>query len=204
MHRRISLSPARFWRPGLSVAIAVAGFATAALVGVAIAKAFTLKIEKNAKVTNQQGVTRHKNILTFHGSAVYLLTGDSKRHPECISSTCVQAWPPVTVSSAKKLSKAPAISGKLGVWHHKVPNRMINQVTLGGHPLYLFIGDKPNGAATGDGVDIGHHDIFDVVSAKGASSPGSGNHSGTGTNTTTQSSTSSSMSSSSTTTSYWG
>ncbi len=200
MYRRISLSPARLWRPGLSVAIAVAGFATAALVGVAIAKSFTLKIEKNAKVTNQQGVTKHKNILTFHGSAVYLLTGDRKSHPECVSSVCLQAWPPVTVSSAKKLSKAPGISGKLAVWQHKGLGHMINQVTLGGHPLYRFAGDKPNGAATGEGISFGPTEVWHAFSASAPKAGGTpGSQSGTGTSTSTSAS-----STSSTTTSHWG
>ena len=210
MHHRNFLSPARLWRPGLSIAIAISGFAMAALVGVAIAKSFTLKVEKNAKVTNQQGVTKHKNILTFHGSAVYMLTGDKKSHPECASSTCLQAWPPVTVSSAKKLSKAPGISGKLGVWRHMGLGQMINQVTLGGHPLYNFSGDKPNGTAKGEGISFGPTEVwhaFSVASSKAAGGQGSGTHSGTGTTsgsgttTTTQSTTSNSTTS--TTTSYW-
>lgn len=199
MHRQNFLSPARLWRPGLSIAIAISGFAMAALVGVAIAKSFTLKVEKNAKVTNQQGVTRHKNILTFHGSAVYMLTGDKKSHPECASSTCLQTWPPVTVSSAKKLSKAPGISGKLGVWRHKGLGHMINQVTLGGHPLYNFSGDTPNGAAKGEGISFGPTEVWHAFAAVSAGGQGPGTHSGTGTasgsgtTTTTQS----------TTTSYW-
>lgn len=207
MHRRNFLSPARLWRPGLSLAIAISGFAMAALVGVAIAKSFTLKVEKNAKVTDQQGVTKHKNILTFHGSAVYMLTGDKKSHPECASSTCLQAWPPVTVSSAKKLSKAPGISGKLGVWRHQGLGHMINQVTLGGHPLYNFSNDKPNGAATGEGISFGPTEVwhaFAAVSSKSTGGQGSGTPSGTGSTTTSGSATTTtSQSTTSTATSYW-
>jgi predicted lipoprotein with Yx(FWY)xxD motif len=199
MSRRNYLSTARLWRPGLSIAIAISGFATAALVGVAIAKTFTLKVEKNAKVINQQNVTKHENILTFHGSAVYMLTGDNKHHPECVSSTCLQTWPPVTVTSSKKLSKAPGISGRLGVWRHKGLGHMINQVTLGGHPLYKFSGDKANGVATGEGIAFGPTEVwhaFSVAASKATSTPGS-----PGTSTSTSSATSSSTS---TTTSVWG
>lgn len=194
MHRHKSLIPARLWRPGLSLVIAITGFATAALVGVAIAKTFTLKVEKNAKVTNQQGVTKHKNILTWHGFAVYMLTGDSKHHPECDNSTCLVVWPPVKVSSMKNLSKAPGISGKLGVWRHKG----FNQVTLGGHPLYRYSGDNPNGAATGEGISFSPTEVWHAFASASHAAGSSGSHSGTGTSTSTSSSSSSS------TTSYGG
>jgi predicted lipoprotein with Yx(FWY)xxD motif len=191
MPLRNPLSPALPRRTALSLAIAIVGFATAMLVGIAIAKSFTLKVEKNAKVTNTSGVTKRKTIVTNHGFAVYTLTGDSQNHPKCISAQCLQAWPAVTVSSAKKLSKAPGIKGKLGVWHHKG----MNQVTLGGHPLYHFSGDSGNGAANGEGI-VAFGGTWHVVKASAAKASGSGS-SGSGSSST-------SMSSSSTTTSAWG
>src|SRR5438270_9910579 len=86
--------------------VVLAGFATAALVGVAIAKTFTLQVAKNASVTNQAGTTKAENIVvTAGGRAVYLLTGDRARHPKCTKANgCFSFWPPVTVSSTKKLS----------------------------------------------------------------------------------------------------
>jgi predicted lipoprotein with Yx(FWY)xxD motif len=129
---------------------AVAGFGTAALVGVAIANTFTLQVAKNAKVTNQMRMTTRENIVVnSRGRAVYDLTGDSKTHPECTKAKgCFQVWPPLTVSSAKNLSKAPGINGKLGVWHR---NGFL-QVTLGGHPLYRFAPDSQKDAANGEGI----------------------------------------------------
>ncbi len=200
MHRRKSPNPARLWRLGLSLVIAITGFATAALVGVAIAKSFTLKVEKHAKVTNQQGVTKHENILTWHGFAVYMLTGDSRHHPECDNSICLQAWPPVKVSSMKNLSKAPGISGKLGVWRHKG----FNQATLGGHPLYRFSGDKPNGAATGEGISFGPTEVWHAFASSASKAAAGSGMSGTGTTSGTATQSSSSTGTSSTTTSYWG
>jgi predicted lipoprotein with Yx(FWY)xxD motif len=174
----------------LSLVIAVIGFTTAMLVGIAIAKSFTLKVDKNAKVTNQSHVTKHEAIVAAHGFAVYTLSGDSKSHPKCTSATCLGFWPPVTVKSAHAVSKAPGIKGRLGVWHRKG----FNQVTLGGHPLYMFSLDKRNGAATGEGI-VSFGGTWHVVKSSASSAPGSG---GSGT------SSSSSSSSSTTTTSMWG
>jgi predicted lipoprotein with Yx(FWY)xxD motif len=150
MSRQLPLSRARIRRPLLTLVIAAAGFGTAALVGVAIAKSFTLKVAKNATVTNTKGATVHEDIVVNgRGRAVYTLSGDSKRHPKCTkASGCFMFWPPVKVASASKLSKAPGIHGKLGVWHRNG----FAQVTLGGHPLYTYSGDKQKATATGEGI----------------------------------------------------
>ena len=76
-------------------------------------------------------------VLVNLGRLVYMLTGDSPSHPKCNSSNCHSFWPPVT-TTATKLAAAPAIAGKVGVWHHNG----INQVTLNGHPLYTFAQDS--------------------------------------------------------------
>jgi predicted lipoprotein with Yx(FWY)xxD motif len=132
------------------LAAAIAGFATAAVVGIALASTFTLEVAKGAKVTNTTGQSTNENIVVnFRKRAVYELTGDSKRHPECTKAKgCFQFWPPVKVSSAKQLTKAPGISGRLGVWHR---NGFL-QVTLAGRPLYTFAGDSQRDAATGEGI----------------------------------------------------
>lgn len=137
-------------RSVMMLVAAIAGFATAALVGVALAKTFTLQVAKNARVTNQMGVTKRENIVvTSRGFAVYDLTGDSKHHPQCTKTNgCFMFWPPVTVGSPKKLSKAPGVGGKLGVWHRNG----FFQVTLGGHPLHRFAPDSQKHAATGEGI----------------------------------------------------
>ena len=146
------LRPAR--RHGTKIAaatiVATAGFAAAALVGAALAKTFTLQVAKNARVTNQSGTTKTQNIVVnARGFALYTLTGDSKSHPKCTKANrCFSFWPPLTVSSAKQLSKAPGIKGKLGVWHRNG----FFQVTLAGHPLYRFAPDTQRHHATGEGV----------------------------------------------------
>ena len=129
---------------------AVMGFATAVLVGVAVAKTFTLQVAKNAQVTNQSGSTKRENIaVTSRGFAVYDLTGDSKHHPKCTKNGgCFKFWPPVTVSSPKLLSKAAGVTGRLGVWHRNG----FFQVMLAGHPIYRFAPDSQKRVATGEGI----------------------------------------------------
>jgi predicted lipoprotein with Yx(FWY)xxD motif len=126
------------------IVVALAGvLATAAL-----AKTFALKVAKHATVTDTKGKTTHPTIVVnSHGFAVYTLTGDSPKHPECTKSNhCLDFWPPVTVKSAKQLSKASGVKGKLGLWHR----RGFIQVTIDGHPLYTFFNDAKRDVATGE------------------------------------------------------
>jgi predicted lipoprotein with Yx(FWY)xxD motif len=149
----------------------LAGFALAALVGVALATAFTLRVAKNAQVTNQAGATTRENIVvTSRGFAVYELSGDSRSHPKCTKGNgCFMFWPPVKVSSASRLSKAPGINGKLRVWHRDG----LFQVTLGGHPLYRFAPDTQRDHATGQGVHGfgGTWHVLKLAGSAGAGTP---------------------------------
>ena len=127
-----------------------AGLGAAALVGVAVAKTFTLHEVKNATVMNANtGAIVHENIVTnSRGFAAYTLTGDSMSHPQCISNQCRMIWPWLTVSSPSKLSKGPGVPGKLTVWHHNG----VFQVVDGGHPVYRFAFDKNASDATGEAI----------------------------------------------------
>lgn len=181
------LKPARTRAPKLAVAIvaATAGFAAAALVGVAIAKAFTVQVAKNAKVTNQSGMTTTENIaVNSRGFALYTLTGDSKSHPKCAKgNSCFSFWPPLTVASAKQLSKAPGIKGKLGVWHRNG----FFQAMLAGHPLYRYAPDTQRHTATGEGIHS-FGGTWHVLKAAGSAS-GSATMTTTTTTTTTSTTT---------------
>jgi predicted lipoprotein with Yx(FWY)xxD motif len=142
---------ARRRRWTLILAAVVAGFATAALAGFAVAKTFTLNVGKNAKVTNfNTRAVKSENVATnSKGFVIYTLSGDSKQHPKCRQNNgCLGFWPPVTASSAKKLSKASALKGRLGIWKRNG----FNQVTLNGHPLYTFSMDSKRNAAGGEGI----------------------------------------------------
>jgi predicted lipoprotein with Yx(FWY)xxD motif len=133
------------------VVAALAGLASAAMVGLAVAKTLTLQVASGAAVTNQSGSTKTENIvINTKGRAVYTLSGDTTKHQKCTKADgCFAFWPPVTVSSAKNLSKAAGVKGKLGTFKRSG----IIQVTLGGHPLYTFSNDKKKDNATGEGVN---------------------------------------------------
>jgi len=165
------------------VVAALAGLASAAMVGLAVAKTLTLQVAKGASVTNQSGSTKTEAIVVnTKGRAVYMLSGDTTKHPKCTkANTCFQFWPPVTVSSAKGLSKATGIKGKLGVF--KRNGRM--QLTLGGHPLYTFSQDHQKHHATGEAL-VAFGGTWHVVKGprSGGSSSNSGNTSSTSTSTT--------------------
>ena len=134
---------------GLSL-VTAAGFGAAVLVGVALARTFTLNDASGAKVTNQQMMTTHEAIAVGPKKhAVYDLTGDSKSHPECTAANgCFTFWAPLKVPSGKTPTKAPGIKGKLSLWHRDG----FAQVLLSGHPLYYFVGDAMADDATGEGI----------------------------------------------------
>jgi predicted lipoprotein with Yx(FWY)xxD motif len=149
------------------LAAALAGLASAALVGLAVAKTLTLQVATGASVTNQSGSTKTENIvINTKGRAVYTLSGDTTKHPKCTKANgCFSFWPPVTVSSAKNLSKAAGVKGKLGTFKRNG----LTQVTLGGHPLYTFANDKKKANATGEGIN-GFGGIWHVVKGPAGSS----------------------------------
>jgi predicted lipoprotein with Yx(FWY)xxD motif len=138
-------------RTAIGATAALAGFATAALVSAAVAATFTLHVAKNAKVINANtGAVSHENIaVTSHSKAVYLLSGDSKTNPKCTKKNgCFVIWPPLTVPSGTKPTKASGIKGKLSIWHRNG----FNQVVLGGHPVYRYAPDRQKNVATGEAI----------------------------------------------------
>jgi predicted lipoprotein with Yx(FWY)xxD motif len=147
-----SLNHGRVLRPRSIVIVlaGMAGFAIAAFGAIAVAKTFTLKVAKNAKVVNfnTHAVSHETIVTTSRSAALYTLSGETPHHLKCTSSQCLSFWPPLKAKSAKSLSKATGIKGKLGVIHRKGFTR----VTLAGHPLYRFAPDKSNRVATGQDV----------------------------------------------------
>jgi predicted lipoprotein with Yx(FWY)xxD motif len=82
------------------------------------------------------------------GVALYTLSGDTKKHMECRKGNgCFAAWPPLKVKG--HATKAAGVKGKLGTFKRNG----FTQVTLNGHPLYLFAGDGgKSGTVNGDGL----------------------------------------------------
>jgi len=147
MFRHRQSVPSRLPRLRIAALAAACGLLT--LAAVAAARSFTLHAG-DAKVTNAQtgASSTERILLTRHGRAIYLLTGDSRHHPQCTSAVCLQFWPPVTVRSGHRPSAAPGLHGKLATWRHNG----FTQVTLNGHPLYRFSEDSRAGRASGEGI----------------------------------------------------
>jgi predicted lipoprotein with Yx(FWY)xxD motif len=128
---------------------AVAGLGAAALVGVAVARSFTLRVAKHATVVTPAGSAHEDIVVNSRGRAVYELSGDTRHHPKCTKANgCWSFWVPVKVASARKLSKAHGIKGRTQAWQRGG----FRQVTLAGHPLYTYTGDHQRDVATGEGI----------------------------------------------------
>ncbi len=151
----------RPWMPVLLV-LALTGAAAAAVAAMAVAKSFTLRVAKNVHVTNTptkafrvKAVDTHEAVAVGSaGFAVYTFQGETTHHIICkktnkSSTNCWAFWPPVSVTSAKGISKPSSIHGKLGTFR----NHGMLQLTLNGQPLYYFTPDLQAGnkhQATGD------------------------------------------------------
>jgi predicted lipoprotein with Yx(FWY)xxD motif len=158
--------------------LAVAGLALAAIAGMAIAKSFTLKVAKNVHVTNTPTKSfrvkavdvRESVAVGATGFPVYTFQGETTHHIICKKTTnsttnCWAFWPPVTVKSTKGLAAQTGIKGKLRTFK----NHGLNQVTLGGKPLYYFTPDimsHNKKMATGDELKT-FGSIWHIVKASG-------------------------------------
>jgi predicted lipoprotein with Yx(FWY)xxD motif len=156
----------------LTVGLAgTAGFAVAVLVGIAAASSFTLRVQKNAHVTNgfpPPKIDKHEAIaIGPKGVAVYTLAGETTSHLLCVTKTtgsmCLTFWPPATVKSAKNVTKQSGIGGNLGTFHRAGYGL---QLELNGHPLYYFLPDiKSHNPASATGDHVKNSGIWHVVTA---------------------------------------
>ena len=170
------------YRAALLLTAGVAGSAVALAVGMASASSFTLKVRNGVHVTNDptkafrvKPVNKHEAVAVGpSGFAVYTFQGETTHHIICqktssASTNCWGFWPPVSVASAKGISKQSGIKGTLGTFH----NHGTLQLTLNGQPLYYFTPDlqsKNKGQATGDELKT-FGSIWHIVTAD-AVSPG--------------------------------
>ena len=185
---------ARLARAAIVVVAGLSGFALAAIGGIAAASTFTLKVERNAHDTNAafkgfavRAVNKRESIAVGPaGYAVYTFQGETTHHIICKktgsqATNCWGFWPPVSVNSAKGLSKQTGIKGKLGTFR----NHGTLQATLNNQPLYYFTPDLMSGhkgTAQGDELKT-FGSIWHLVGADPA--PGAGKTSPQPTMTTT-------------------
>lgn len=125
------------------LAIVVAVVASLSLAGVALAAGTTLGTAK-VKVKGKSETV----VVSAGGLTLYTLSGETAKHLKCKSAACLKFWPADKVAAKAKLTKAKGIKGTLSKLHRG----KFYQVTLNGHPLYLFAGDKGKGSANGEGI----------------------------------------------------
>ena len=158
----------RAYRLALGLSTAVIGVLLAATVGVAAAA--TLGVSKST-VTNfntHQSTTGVRIVTAAGGFALYTLSGDSKSHPQCLSSGCKAIWPWATIGKGKTATKSSSNKAKLGVWAHNG----VRQLTLGGHPLYFYAGDSKKLRAGGEAIQSfgGVWHVLNIGSSSSSSS----------------------------------
>ena len=170
------------WAAAL-VTAALAGAGVAVLAGMATASSLTLRVAKNVHVTNTptkafrvKAVDKREAVAVGpSGYAVYTFQGETTHHIICkktssSATNCWAFWPPVSVPSAKGISKQAGIKGRLGTFR----NHGTLQLTRNGQPLYYFTPDlqsKNKGEATGDELKT-FGSIWHIVTADATVSRG--------------------------------
>ena len=81
------------------------------------------------------------------GQTVYTFRDDRVGRSACVDSWCTQDWPAVVADGPA--IRPPGITARVGVLRR--PDGIV-QVTLDGHPLYVFAGDTQPGDARGLGI----------------------------------------------------
>jgi predicted lipoprotein with Yx(FWY)xxD motif len=86
-----------------------------------------------------------KSVVASNGRTLYLLTSDKNGKTTCTGG-CLQIWPPVMVASGAP--KATGVSGSLGT----LGRGGTKQLTIAGHPVYLYAADGAAGDTSGQGI----------------------------------------------------
>ena len=96
------------------------------------------------------------------GRTLYLFAADKGTRSVCVSSACVQAWPPLLTRGAPQAG--PGVDGSLLGTTARADGT--TEVTYASHPLYYFIGDRKAGDVTGQAV-VGFGGPWYVVAPSG-------------------------------------
>ncbi|HEX4483429.1 MAG TPA: hypothetical protein VH081_06535 [Solirubrobacteraceae bacterium] len=105
-------------------------------------------------------------VVNAQGRTLYALSPETSRQLLCKSQECLQAWPPLTVSSDEaKLKAGAGVQGKLGLIR-RGKDRF--QVTLRGMPLYRFSGDHGRDESNGEALKSFGGTWHAATSASGA------------------------------------
>jgi predicted lipoprotein with Yx(FWY)xxD motif len=101
------------------------------------------------------------------GRTIYDFARDTGTMSTCDGS-CQSIWPPVAAPAALPAS-LPGVSGQLGETTRGDGSR---QLTIAGHPVYTYAGDKAPGDAKGQGIRL-NGGVWNVVSPAGLPVTGS-------------------------------
>jgi predicted lipoprotein with Yx(FWY)xxD motif len=146
--------------------------AVAVLLAVVLTAAVALGAQSTLIVKASTNKSLDKSIVVdTKGRTLYRLSGETKTKFKCTSSTCLAAWPPLTVRSKKaKLKAGTGVHGAVTVIKRAGVKGF--QVLLGGKPLYRFAGDSAAGDANGNGIKS-FGGTWSVLRASGGSSSSS-------------------------------
>jgi predicted lipoprotein with Yx(FWY)xxD motif len=87
-------------------------------------------------------------LIDSKGLTLYLFEKDSPGQSAC-SGSCAGVWPPLTTRGTPVAGQG-ASKSRLGTIRRAGGSL---QVTYGGHPLYLYVGDTHGGQTTGEGLN---------------------------------------------------
>ncbi|TCC07161.1 hypothetical protein [Kribbella soli] len=96
------------------------------------------------------------------GRTIYQFANDRNNLSNC-AAACVIDWPYVPAPDSLPKS-SPGVTGKVGSTTRADGHR---QLTVAGHPLYVFVGDSTPGQTNGQGINL-DGGIWTVVSPAGA------------------------------------
>lgn len=83
------------------------------------------------------------------GKTVYSFAADKDGRSVC-DAACIAYWPPVPAPATLPAS-LPGVTARLGTTTRDDGTK---QLTVGGHPVYTYVGDTSPGSAAGQGTNI--------------------------------------------------
>lgn len=175
--------------------LALAAVSAVALVATAAALAATQGASKqnaSVEVTTRSVTGLGKILVNSRGLTLYMFVPDKHARVTCVS-VCAKIWPPLKVAAGAKAVAAGGVKASL-LGSDKSPAGY-RVVTYNHWPLYLYLGDRRPGVASGQALNL-NGGLWFVMSPSGAiirvkPHAGGGGGGGGGTTTTTKTTTTS-------------
>ena len=100
-----------------------------------------------ASATVASGSSAYGSIVEANGRTLYSLSVDTATTSKCTTSACTTLWQPLTSAATFGSGVNKSLTG------HIARQDGSQQITYGGHPLYLFEGDASPGQTNGEGIN---------------------------------------------------